>query len=69
MKKRYLIAALVVLSVVSLFIGVKNISPLDLFHLSDDQAHVLWISRFPRLISILIAGVSMGTSVSIPQAG
>lgn len=67
MKKRYLIAALVVLSVVSLFIGVKNISPLDLFHLSDDQAHVLWISRFPRLISILIAGVSMSVAGLIMQ--
>lgn len=67
MKKRYLIAALVVLSVVSLFIGVKNISPLDLFNLSDDQAHVLWISRFPRLISILIAGVSMSVAGLIMQ--
>ncbi|MDF2662932.1 MAG: iron-hydroxamate transporter permease [Paenibacillus sp.] len=67
MKKRYLIAALVVLSIVSLFIGVKNISPLDLFDLSDDQVHVLWISRFPRLISILIAGVSMSVVGLIMQ--
>lgn len=59
MRKRYLLAALIVLSLCSLFIGVKNISPLDLFRLSEDQAQVLWISRLPRLASILIAGVSM----------
>ncbi|RKN79168.1 ABC transporter permease [Paenibacillus ginsengarvi] len=59
MKKRYLALLLAVLSIVSLFLGVKHISPLDLLRLSDDQLHVLWISRVPRLISIVIAGVSM----------
>lgn len=59
MKKRYLALLLIALSVASLFIGVKHISPLDLFRLTDDQANTLWISRFPRLISIVIAGVSM----------
>lgn len=59
MKKRYLCFALIILSIVSIFIGVKNISPLDLFNLSDDQMQILWISRFPRLISIIIAAMSM----------
>lgn len=59
MKKRYLLAALILLSLVSVFIGVKDISPLDLFHLTDEKAQVLWISRIPRLISIMIAGMSM----------
>lgn len=59
MKRRYLAAALIVLSITSLFIGVKNISPLDLFNLRDDQTHILLASRFPRLISLIIAGVSM----------
>ncbi|ALS21391.1 MULTISPECIES: ABC transporter permease [Paenibacillus] len=59
MKKRYLLLALVVLSVTSVFIGVKNISILDIFHLSEDQAHILMDSRLPRLISIIIAGASM----------
>ncbi|TXK80631.1 ABC transporter permease [Paenibacillus sp. N3.4] len=67
MKKRYLVIALVLLSVASIFIGVKNITPLDLFHLSEDQAHILLVSRLPRLISILIAGVSMSVIGLIMQ--
>ncbi|WP_181153145.1 ABC transporter permease [Paenibacillus sp. AR247] len=50
---------LIVFSAASLFIGVKDISPLDLFHLTAEQKQVLWISRLPRLISIIIAGTSM----------
>lgn len=50
---------LIVFSAASLFIGVKDISPLDLFHLTAEQRQVLWISRLPRLISIIIAGTSM----------
>ncbi|PZD95010.1 ABC transporter permease [Paenibacillus sambharensis] len=59
MKKRYLWLALIVLSVTSVFVGVKNITPLDLFSLTEDQQHILLVSRLPRLISIIIAGVSM----------
>src|SRR5699024_1896463 len=58
-KLRYMIMALVVLSVASLFIGVSDLSPSDLLDLTDDQWKVLLISRFPRMVSILIAGASM----------
>lgn len=57
---RYLLSALLLLSVCSVFIGVKDVSPLDLLHLTEDQLQTLTISRIPRLISIIIAGVSMG---------
>ncbi|MBB3112329.1 iron complex transport system permease protein [Paenibacillus phyllosphaerae] len=59
MRTRYLWAALIVLSVCSIFIGVHDVSPLDLLRLTDDQTQVILISRIPRLIAILIAGVSM----------
>lgn len=59
MKKRYLVAALIILSVSSIFIGVKDISPLAIFSLSPDQLHILLTSRVPRLVSIIIAGMSM----------
>ncbi|MBH5320168.1 ABC transporter permease [Paenibacillus sp. GSMTC-2017] len=62
-----LIVALVVLSVVSLFIGVKDISPLDLFSMTEEQWQVMSISRIPRLVSILIAGVSMSIAGLIMQ--
>ncbi|HEY2491771.1 MAG TPA: ABC transporter permease [Paenibacillus sp.] len=59
MKKRYLLITLVVFSFISIFIGVKDISPMEIFHLSEEQIQTLVISRFPRLISIIIAGMSM----------
>ncbi|WP_257348683.1 ABC transporter permease [Pseudalkalibacillus decolorationis] len=59
MKLVYLVILLIVLSITSLFIGVSNVSPLDIFNLSEDQIEILLISRIPRLISILIAGMSM----------
>ncbi|MUG46870.1 ABC transporter permease [Paenibacillus woosongensis] len=59
MKKTYLITALIVLSVVSLLIGAKTTSLMDLLRLDPEQWEIIRISRFPRLISIIIAGVSM----------
>lgn len=67
MKLRYLVAALLIFSIVSVFIGVKDISPLEIFSLSEDQLEVMLISRVPRLISIIIAGVSMGIAGIIMQ--
>ncbi|AFC33931.1 ABC transporter permease [Paenibacillus mucilaginosus] len=59
MKRRYLVIALIFLSFCSVFIGVKDISPLDIFTLREDQLQILLVSRLPRLLSILMAGVSM----------
>lgn len=67
MKIRYLVPILIVLSVTSLFIGVSDITPLDLFSLSESQAQILFVSRFPRLISIIIAGMSMSICGLIMQ--
>ncbi|NFP65168.1 ABC transporter permease [Clostridium botulinum] len=59
MKKRYLILALIILSICSIFIGVKDISFIDIFNSDDVKLKVLLISRIPRLISIIVVGVSM----------
>ncbi|MBM7599783.1 iron complex transport system permease protein [Virgibacillus halotolerans] len=67
MKIRYLVIALVVLSVASVFIGVSNVSPLDIFSLTEDQKQVLLVSRLPRLFSILVAGMSMSICGLIMQ--
>lgn len=67
MKKRYLIFMLVVFSCASIFIGVKDLTPLDLLSLSEDQAQILFVSRIPRLISIIIAGASMSICGLIMQ--
>ncbi|WP_077214690.1 ABC transporter permease [Bacillus dakarensis] len=67
MKRRYLVLALIILSITSLFIGVKGITPLDLFDLTQEQAHILWVSRFPRLMAILLAGMGMSICGLIMQ--
>lgn len=67
MKLRYLVTLLVVLSFVSLFVGVSDIRPWDLFSLTQDQADIMRISRIPRLASILIAGVGMSVIGLIMQ--
>ncbi|MFD0716657.1 ABC transporter permease [Paenibacillus sp. GCM10027626] len=67
MRISYLWTALILLSVCSVFIGVKDISPLDLFSLSAEQQQTLIISRIPRLISLIIAGVSMSVVGLIMQ--
>ncbi|MFS0784364.1 ABC transporter permease [Bacillus sp. 1P06AnD] len=67
MKKRYLLVALILLSFISIFIGVSDVSPLDLFSLSDEQAEILLISRLPRLVSIIVAGMSMSLAGLIMQ--
>lgn len=67
MKKRYLVFLLIALSCTSLFVGVTRISPLDLFQFDDHQTQIFWQSRVPRLISILIAGVTLSISGFIMQ--
>ena len=67
MKKRYLILALIILSICSILIGVKEMNFLDIFNPDDTKSKVLIISRIPRLISIIVAGVSMSIAGLIMQ--
>ena len=67
MRKRYLLLILLILSVVSLFIGVKDISVFYFFDWQQDTLEVMLISRLPRLISILITGMSMSIAGLIMQ--
>ena len=67
MKLKYLLSALFVLSIVSLFIGVKDITPLDLFSLTEEQKQIFIVSRIPRLMSILLAGASLSIAGLIMQ--
>lgn len=67
MKLRYLLIAFILLSITSVFVGVKDISPFDIFSLTDDQLQILSVSRFPRLISIILAGASLSIAGLIMQ--
>lgn len=67
MKKRYLIPALFILSVISLFVGVSSISPSDLLDFQSEETQIFLISRLPRLVAILLAGAGMSMAGLIMQ--
>lgn len=67
MKKRYMLIVLLILSVCSLFIGVHSISLNDLISGNEDKINIFMLSRVPRLISIIIAGVALSISGVIMQ--
>jgi iron complex transport system permease protein len=67
MKNRYLILVLVILSAVSVFIGVKDISLAGILAGNDEALVIMALSRIPRLLSVIIAGVSMSISGLIMQ--
>lgn len=67
MKLRYLIIALIVLSIASLFIGASSVKITDIFDMTDLQKQIFLQSRIPRLVSIIIAGASMAIAGLIMQ--
>ena len=67
MKKIHLIIMLIILSLVSIFLGAKNINIVDVLQGNSDALHLMAVSRFPRLISILVAGSPMSICGLIMQ--
>ncbi|MCM3770485.1 MULTISPECIES: ABC transporter permease [Priestia] len=67
MKFYQLILVFAVLAVASLFIGVQDLSAVDLFHLTKEESQTLFFSRFPRLLSIIMAGMSLSICGLIMQ--
>ncbi|WP_143318306.1 iron chelate uptake ABC transporter family permease subunit [Clostridium sp. HBUAS56017] len=67
MKIRYLVISLIILSIISIFIGSKDIKIIDLLSFEKDKLEILILSRIPRLISILAAGTSIAVSGLIMQ--
>ena len=72
-KRKYPIRSLqwiifALLAVGSLFIGVTDISPAELARMTSQQAEVMLISRFPRLLSIIMTGSSLAVAGLIMQS-
>lgn len=67
MKKRYLIIMLIGLSLVSIFLGAKRINIMDILTGNNEALYLMAISRFPRLISIIVAGSAMSICGLIMQ--
>ncbi|KOO47342.1 ABC transporter permease [Viridibacillus sp. FSL E2-0187] len=68
MKKRYLFIALILLSLISLFVGVSRISPTDLLDFESEETQIFLISRVPRLVAIILAGMGMSIAGLIMQS-
>ena len=67
MKKRYLVLLLIVLSIISIFIGVREVSIQDIFIFNNEKMQIVFLSRIPRLMSIIVAGMSMSIAGLIMQ--
>lgn len=67
LKKRYLLLLLLILSLVSVFVGASNVTLSSILNGDIDQLFILFTSRIPRLLSILVAGVGMSICGLIMQ--
>ena len=63
----FLAAALLVLSVGSLFVGVLDMDLSGLFGGNTEQLETLFVSRLPRLLAILCTGIGMSVAGLIMQ--
>ncbi|HEC1733551.1 TPA: ABC transporter permease [Campylobacter coli] len=62
-----LLILLVVFGIISLFIGVIRINLDDIFSLSTTQIEIILLTRIPRLIAILLTGMSLSICGLIMQ--
>ncbi|ECQ7377261.1 ABC transporter permease [Campylobacter coli] len=62
-----LLILLVVFGIISLFIGVIRINLDDIFSLSTTQLEIILLTRIPRLIAILLTGMSLSICGLIMQ--
>ena len=67
MRITYFVFVLLFLCALSLFIGVSDITHLDLLDFSSEETEVFLVSRLPRLISIILAGAGMSICGLIMQ--
>ena len=67
LKTRYLLILLLILSIVSVFVGASNVTLDSVINGDIDQLFILFVSRIPRLLSILVAGVGMSICGLIMQ--
>ncbi|HEH4748210.1 TPA: ABC transporter permease [Campylobacter coli] len=62
-----LLILLVIFGIISLFIGVIRINLDDIFSLSTTQLEIILLTRIPRLIAILLTGMSLSICGLIMQ--
>lgn len=63
-----IIILIVVLGFISLFVGIKDMTPLDIIRQDEEKLMVFFVSRIPRLIAIICVGMSMSVAGAIMQS-
>lgn len=58
---------LIILAGLSLFVGVQDLSPSDLFSLNEIQRTVLVTTRIPRTISLVLSGATLSVAGLLMQ--
>lgn len=61
------IIIVILFSGISLFVGVQDLSLLDIFSLSDIQQTVLLTTRIPRTISLILSGATLSIAGLVMQ--
>ena len=59
--------ALLAVAACSLFVGVSRVTPAAVLSGDGDALHLLWVSRLPRLIAVVLAGSSLAVAGLIMQ--
>ena len=67
MRILFLLITLILLSILSLFVGVKDISLSDILSWTDEQWLVMTISRLPRTTALIITGTGISICGLIMQ--
>ncbi|MGL4952991.1 MAG: ABC transporter permease, partial [Culicoidibacterales bacterium] len=67
MKRWFLVVILIGLAVTSLFVGVGQLNFIGLINGDAAQWQLLWLSRIPRLVSIIVSGMSLSVAGLIMQ--
>lgn len=67
MRTLVLTLILIVFSVISLFVGVADITVADILHWDAEKMSLITISRIPRTVALILAGVGMSISGVIMQ--
>lgn len=66
-RRSLLVLLLIVASLISIFVGVADITLNDVFTGNAEKLFLISASRFPRTISLVLAGIGMSTSGLIMQ--
>ncbi|MGX7419449.1 ABC transporter permease [Carnobacterium gallinarum] len=67
MRKGLWIGTLVLIGLISLFVGIQDISPNEILNLTENQQLVLFSTRIPRTISLILAGSTLSICGLIMQ--